>query len=249
MKYNSSTTASASPTAVIYYTCINADIDTANSKIKNYSSNSYDITYNNSLFINTDTNFSSGTGKGCFYSNNSVFGSGTSQYAFTSSAKAITLRYWFKLHTKTPLGFYAFDIGRGGYGTNAILPEMAYDTNTGILNYYFLYCGNTSFNFSSYCTLPSNVNLQNWTHFCAIVENGKTPKLYINGTQCTPNSSSTIALNTFTTSNGFMIAGLPSGQTNRQQCKVNEIRIYNSSLNDAQISSIYNWDGASSLTL
>jgi hypothetical protein len=245
----SGVTVVAPPTPVVYYTCINADIDTVNKKIKNYANNNYDVTYNNTLFIDIDSHFANGTGKGSFYSNNSVFATGTSQYAFTSSSRAVSLCYWFKLHTINPRGFYAFDIGRGNYGTNAILPEMNYNTSTGLMTSYYIYCGNASFNTNSYVTLPSNINLQNWTHFAVIVENGKTPRMFINGTKLTPNNSSTVTLNTFTTQNGFALAGLPNGQTQRPLCKVNELRVYNSALTDAQISTIYNWNGTSALNL
>lgn len=245
IKYNSEPSLSALPlpTPVIYYTCITADIDTVNKKIKNYVTNSYDITYNTTGFISTDTNFSNSTGWGCFNANNTNFGLGTSQYAFTDSSRAVTICYWLKITSLTPKGYYAVDIGRGPFN-QSILVEMDFNTTTGYMQNIFVYCGIAAISFNKY---PANFDVRNWFHISVIVENNKTPKLYINGSLITGTNPNIYTLNTFTTPNGISISGLPSGQTNRVSCKINELRVYNKALSNAQISSIYNWDGTGTL--
>ena len=115
IKYNSaSSSQSLGVTPIIYYTCINTDIDTNNKKIKNYATGNYDLTYNDNAFISniTNTNFDSST-RGCFYSSPTVYATGTlsNGYTFSGSPNSVSFCFWIKLNALTPRGYYPFSFG------------------------------------------------------------------------------------------------------------------------------------------
>lgn len=237
------------PQPVIYYTCKINDVDIQNKKIKNQITGNYDISYNNVNFISSDdTNFSTTENWGSFNSDNNNFSYGvnnvTPVYNFTGSSRAISICYWVKVTSLQNPGFYVFDIGKGNNSTftNLILPEMGYNTQTGYLTYIYLYVGNVNFNYNN---VPSNFDVRNWFHVCMIVENQKSPLLYINGSKVNSTNTSILTLNGFTTlsHNSSFISGKPSGQTNRIPCKLNELRIYNHALSSIQVKKIYDWNG------
>lgn len=239
--------APTSPIPVLYYTCKIADIDTANKKIKNYANNSYDITYNDATYINSDTNFTGNSAWGSFKSTTSIKGIGSSSYAFTSSTKAITFCFWMKVYSLSPQGYYPVHIGTGG---NLLSAEIAYNTSGASIGQpfsIFLYCGgnqtsNGGLQYNNFTTLPKN-DLRNWTHFCFVAEYNQVPKLYTNGVQATI-INNTNKINTWTnfTSSGIILS-------NNIPCNVNEVRVYNQALTDAQIALIYGWNGSSTLIL
>lgn len=215
----------------IYWTIKNTDVNVDLRRIPNYASNQYDLTYTSNTFISTQSPFSN-SNRGSMYVYQNGATSTTTYTLATATSQSASMSFWFKLLSPSPEGRYPFLIGTG----TQILPEIRYNSSTGLTTLVFIYFLN---NQGGLFNLPS-INLNNWTHFCYVIQNGGTPILYVNGTAYN-STNGAVTVNTNQSLNGATINPYGGAAPNGL---IAEIRIYQEALTAQRVQNIYTWNGA-----
>lgn len=114
-------------------------------------------------------------------------------------------------------------------------PDIRYNSTTGVAETSFITMLNRTGRF-----VLTNINLNNWTHFCAVIQHGVPMLLYVNGTPYT----STTGATTVTANLTYTGAGINPYDNSSPNALVTEIRIYQTALTTNQVQSIYTWNGA-----
>jgi hypothetical protein len=254
---------------VTYYTCILNNIDVSNQKIGEYVTGNFNVSYNNSSFISTDTNFTNSQGKigkGSFSSTDSSFNALTGVYAINrtlkttynlpDTIKSITIAFWVKLNSGNTADTSnqwkqrgVFNIG--GYPV-WIYPELYINSTNNNFKSVSIYCSGSGASTTvesrwnpgnTSPALPTTL-MTNWNHFCFILKQGPSTQsqtIFINNTKYINNFTTKNDTTNMSMLNSFTTTGITMpGNLNAM---VNELRIYNTAITDTQVSNIYNWTG------
>lgn len=226
---------------VYYYKFIAKDIS-GNTGLKNYGvTNGYDgSTLSLSGAYSSVSKFNV-VGRGSLRCGNGSYIIHRNFKAFTQDG--MTCAFWIKIDANSigsgninPLGMFG-----GGYA-NAFLLELSINTTTGYLQtspYMYVYQnGSTSFS-SSAPTVPTGKtnNFTNWTHLCYVFYKNYTV-LYINNVPYKI-AFSWNGWDTYTGTSSFI------GATNTSYFNgyMDDIRIYNTTLSQFEVTALYNYDG------
>jgi hypothetical protein len=222
-------------TLLFYYTVLEDEVDTTQSKLGNYKTLTYNTQYYGSTFIDTDSPFSGNANMGSIRTaDTSNYAIPTQSFVFNSGG-SYTLSFWFKLTSVTGNGTVRFPFLFGEtFGTNIITPEFNYNSS-GVLTNFFVYC----LNCAGARIAPNTNLLNNWVHFAIVIQHATVPKIYVNNTlynstngTCNFNAQVTMNNGRIPHASNYMIGNLT------------EIRLYNTALTATQIGNIYSWNGS-----